>query len=789
MHHSMSRADNGGRNRLLLWHRRQRRAGALRRVPRRAGCLRCPDDLRLDPGGGRRRPRRRSAARDLLRQRLRPRPAAAQPLDAGQPRFALLEGDKGFTTPTSKVLGHDSFKGMGVDFGDLNGDGRLDIYVSNIAQPCRAGGEPLRLDQHGRARAHAGGRRALRRPQRAARPVAQRLGLGRPLRRLRQRRRARGAAGDRLRRGHDQPLAGAARAGHGQRQHLLHTRGLAALPARRRPHRPPAQPLLRARRRAAATTTSPRSSGSTTTSVSRGIAAGRRGRRRRPRLRGGNQWEPSFFYRNDSPRAQQPPWCSTCGCRRHRRSPGPTRPAIGAAATVHPAGRPAAGRPGGRRQRPLGQARPRRSTSGSARADRSARRCAVERDAGATSAGAVRQQTLAPHPGRHTRAARRQRKRRAESMADARRKTCAWRRCGASRSRSPSSTCWATRCSASSSPGRSRRRRAGRLRRRDRCSRRLDCRVNGPPPALPGRRHGAVDFLLSAHITGLAVAMLLYANEQPAADRLRGGGRDRLEGPLPRPGPTAAAGTSSTPPTSASRRRCSASPGWGSRRPTCSPRTSRAAGDWILPAIIVCSGTFLNAKFTKRLPLILAWLGGFVLQAAVRHLLLGNLFLPSLNPMTGVAFLLFTFYMVTDPATTPSTVRGQVAFGAAVAAAYGVLMALHVVFGLFFALSFVCAARGVADAGCRALAAAAGRARRGWRSPVPAMRARAVTASPSSGWPAAIPDARTPAELWENVLARRRAFRRHAARAPAPRGLPLGGSGEPGQPLRDARRP
>jgi len=44
-----------------------------------------------------------------------------------------LEGRKTLTTPSSKVLGRDSFKGMGIDFGDLNGDGRLDIYVSNIA--------------------------------------------------------------------------------------------------------------------------------------------------------------------------------------------------------------------------------------------------------------------------------------------------------------------------------------------------------------------------------------------------------------------------------------------------------------------------------------------------------------------------------------------------------------------------------------------------------------------------------------------------------------------------------
>lgn len=48
-------------------------------------------------------------------------------------RFAVLEGRRDFTTPKSCVLGHDSFKGMGVDFGDINGDGLLDIYVSNLA--------------------------------------------------------------------------------------------------------------------------------------------------------------------------------------------------------------------------------------------------------------------------------------------------------------------------------------------------------------------------------------------------------------------------------------------------------------------------------------------------------------------------------------------------------------------------------------------------------------------------------------------------------------------------------
>jgi hypothetical protein len=52
---------------------------------------------------------------------------------SGQFHFGRLEGTKLLATPASKTLGRDSFKGMGVDFGDVNGDGLLDIYVSNIA--------------------------------------------------------------------------------------------------------------------------------------------------------------------------------------------------------------------------------------------------------------------------------------------------------------------------------------------------------------------------------------------------------------------------------------------------------------------------------------------------------------------------------------------------------------------------------------------------------------------------------------------------------------------------------
>jgi hypothetical protein len=43
-----------------------------------------------------------------------------------------VTGGRDPQTPKSKVLGHDSFKGMGVAFDDLNSDGRTDILVSDI---------------------------------------------------------------------------------------------------------------------------------------------------------------------------------------------------------------------------------------------------------------------------------------------------------------------------------------------------------------------------------------------------------------------------------------------------------------------------------------------------------------------------------------------------------------------------------------------------------------------------------------------------------------------------------
>lgn len=124
--------------------------------------------------------------------------------------------------------------------------------------------------------------------------------------------------------------------------------------------------------------------------------------------------------------------------------------------------------------------------------------------------------------------------------------------------------------------------------------------------------------------------------------------------------------------------------------------TERFGGfwDWFVLAVLVALGSRLNLMFTGRFWLIACWLGGFVAQAMVRSALGTSLLPAELMMMTGPGFALFTFYMITDPQTSPSPRRSQIAYGLAIAAVYGVLMAVHVVFAIFFSVTIVCAIRG-----------------------------------------------------------------------------------------------
>ncbi len=118
--------------------------------------------------------------------------------------------------------------------------------------------------------------------------------------------------------------------------------------------------------------------------------------------------------------------------------------------------------------------------------------------------------------------------------------------------------------------------------------------------------------------------------------------------------------------------------------------------NWLVPAVILTSGIAVHGYATGRLPLVLGWLGGFVLQALMRHWFMGIPLVTPLIPMTGTAFVIFTLYMIPDPATTPINKKAQVIFGLSVATVYAIIQLSHQVYGLFGALFLVSLARGLA---------------------------------------------------------------------------------------------
>jgi hypothetical protein len=222
----------------------------------------------------------------------------------------------------------------------------------------------------------------------------------------------------------------------------------------------------------------------------------------------------------------------------------------------------------------------------------------------------------------------------------------------------------------------------------------IGARVEGRTPRfLGGGKRGVFEFLLPAHITALAVNMLIYVNDRiwvmMFAVTLAVSSKWVLRVPV------------------RGKMRHYMNPSnlgilmvlvlfpWGSIAPPYHfTEHLNNVGSYILVGIILFSGTMLNAMLTQRMYLIAGWLSFFALQAVVRGLVFHTAIPSALLVMSGVAFILYTNYMVTDPGTTPSKPASQFAFGAGVAIVYAVFMLVHIAYGLFFATAIVCAVRG-----------------------------------------------------------------------------------------------
>ena len=223
----------------------------------------------------------------------------------------------------------------------------------------------------------------------------------------------------------------------------------------------------------------------------------------------------------------------------------------------------------------------------------------------------------------------------------------------------------------------------------------IDAAANGRPVGfLGGGFTKVVDFLLSAHMTSITTSFLIYTNSRVGAMAFAVAAaiaskyvfRVRLDGRVQHfmnPSNFGIALTFVVFP-------------WVATMPYLFTEHVTGVWDVAVPVVIFMLGFRLNFLFTGRVPLIASWLVAFVLQAIVRWSVFDDIsLLAALAPMTGAGFVLFTFYMITDPRTTPSTLRGQVAFGAAVGAAYGVIINYHITFTLFFAMTAAASVRGL----------------------------------------------------------------------------------------------
>jgi Na+-translocating ferredoxin:NAD+ oxidoreductase RnfD subunit len=85
-------------------------------------------------------------------------------------------------------------------------------------------------------------------------------------------------------------------------------------------------------------------------------------------------------------------------------------------------------------------------------------------------------------------------------------------------------------------------------------------------------------------------------------------------------------------------------------------------------AVIWCFGLLIVSR-VRMLHVTLTYVACFVALAALRHWIVGGPLLAEIAPITGPMYQLFIFFMITDPKTTVSTVRGRITVAATVAVA------------------------------------------------------------------------------------------------------------------------
>ena len=112
-----------------------------------------------------------------------------------------------------------------------------------------------------------------------------------------------------------------------------------------------------------------------------------------------------------------------------------------------------------------------------------------------------------------------------------------------------------------------------------------------------------------------------------------------------------------------------------------------------LAALLAGAGVFVSSK-AARLDVPLIFLGTFAALLIARALWLGDPLAIPLNRLQSGALVLFAFFMISDPKTTPDGPRARGAFAALTALlSYVLIHHFHVADGIFYALAAMCLVR------------------------------------------------------------------------------------------------
>lgn len=110
-------------------------------------------------------------------------------------------------------------------------------------------------------------------------------------------------------------------------------------------------------------------------------------------------------------------------------------------------------------------------------------------------------------------------------------------------------------------------------------------------------------------------------------------------------------------------------------------------------ALVILGLGLLMMRRVGRLPVVCAWLAGYLTMGLVRMALGQGGLVYVLGPMLGAEFTLFSFSMIPDPKTSPSASRTQWIWGAALALLDGLLRLQELRFSMFYALFTLCLLR------------------------------------------------------------------------------------------------